>query len=166
VAVTALNYHPTENFVERFLRHVGFAGSEPILNEQRNVSLSTKGLIASLAANKVAGAIPDRDRYFAALRGRIRPFFAPSRFIFGRAAAEAADLSFRDDRQFLFEEFGIRLPATDLAAQQDMFFIDERELDEIAAAVADLGPEGEAIVAFARRYLPASRATTGAKSSR
>jgi hypothetical protein len=166
VPITALNYHPIEDFVERFLRHVGFAGREPILNELRNVSLSIKGLVATLAANNVAQTLADRDRHFAALRRQIRPFFAPSRFIFGRAAAEAADLGFRDDRLFLFEEFGIRLPAVDLAAQQDMFCINDRELNEIAIATADLGPEGEAIVAFARRYLPASRATTGAKSSR
>ena len=166
VPITALNYHPIEDFVERFLRHVGFVGAEPIRNELRNVSLSIKGLVATLAANNLAQTIADRDRYFAALRRRIRPFFAPSRFIFGRAAAEAADLGFRDDRLFLFEEFGIRLPTVDLAAQQDMFCINDRELNEIAIATADLGPEGEAIVAFARRYLPASRATTGAKSSR
>lgn len=153
--MTALNYHPAGEFVDRFLRHVGFTKGEPVQNEHRNVSLSTKGLIATLAANNVARTIADRDRYFAALR-RMRPFFAPSRFIFGSAAAEEADLVFHEDRRFLCEDLGVRLPTLESGDRQDMFFIDARELDDIRNAVRDLGSEGEAIIAFAGGYVRGS----------
>ncbi len=150
--VTALNYHPAEDFVQRFLSHIGVSDARPIDNERRNISLSVKGLIATLAANNVAQTAADRHRCDSAIR-RLRPFFAPSGFIFGREAAEAAELRFRDDRRFLSDEFGIELPSGDLAARQNGFFIDRRELEEIAAVTRDLGPEGSAIVAFASRYL-------------
>jgi len=50
------------------------------------------------------------------------------------------------------EAFGIRLPAIDPAAYEDMFFINRQDLEEIAQATRYLGPEGQALVEFARRY--------------
>ncbi|MBV9584077.1 MAG: hypothetical protein JO213_04230 [Alphaproteobacteria bacterium] len=134
-----------------FLDYVG-ASDLDFVEERRNVSLSRKGLIATLAANHVAESFDERLRYFTALR-RLRPFFAPSQFIFGPEAAARAEIQFRQDRQFLAAEFGVALPAPDIDNQPGRFAIDQRDLKDIEEATADLGPAGEAIVAVARRYL-------------
>ncbi|HEV8678125.1 MAG TPA: hypothetical protein VGQ90_02025 [Stellaceae bacterium] len=151
IAITALNYHPAEDFVPRFLRHIGLSADHPISNDRRNPSIGRKALVATFAANHVAQTTEDRNRYFAAL-GKMRGFFSPSEFIFGREAAETADVLFREDRRFLSDEFGLTLPAFNPAARQNMFFVDDAELDEITEATRDLGDAGEAIVDFARRY--------------
>lgn len=149
--VVALNYHPSADFVRRFLRHVG-ANDLSLVDERRNVSLSPKGLIATFAANQIAETADERLRYFTALR-RLRPFFAPSLFIFGPQAAAEAEIRFHEDRQFLLAEFGVALPAPDIGDRQPKFSIDAKELQDIEAATRDLGPAGEAIVAVACRYL-------------
>lgn len=149
--LTPLNYHPSETFLPRFLAQVGIAGGGGD-NEPRNVSLSVPALIAALAVNVTADTADQRRRYFDAVR-RMTRFFAPSRFIFGRHAAEAAEIVFREDRRFLSDRFGITLSAPELALQDNMFCIDESELEEIAAVTRDLGSAGDAIVAFARRYV-------------
>jgi hypothetical protein len=175
IPLTGVNYHPSSSFLPRFLAQLGIADSEAANNELRNVSLSVPGLIATLAANNVAQTPEDRGRYFDAV-GRMRRFYAPSEFIFGAAAAEAAEVAFREDRRFLADEFGIELPAPDLAAQKSQFRLDPAELQEIAEVTRDLGAAGEAIVAFARKYLhraadgieamPQQAASKGAGGSR
>jgi len=149
--VTALNYHPATGLVERFLRHVGFPADRIPSPEMRNVSLSPKGLIATLAANNVAASAFDRERYFEALR-RMRPFFSPSVFIFGPRAAREANQKFEPDRQFLYEEFGIELPRRDDLERGSQLYLDERDLTDIRAATAELGAEGEAIAKFASTF--------------
>ena len=68
-------------------------------------------------------------------------------------AALVADRAFAQDREFLTGAFGIQLPAPELGSQENFFRIDRAELEELANAVNQLGPEGDAIVAFARSYL-------------
>jgi hypothetical protein len=151
IPITALNYHPAEDFLPRFLRHIGVSADHTISNDRRNPSIGRKALVATFAANNVATTTEERNQYFTAL-GKMREFFSPSEFIFGQEAAEAADVLFREDRRFLSDEFGLTLPAFDPAARQNMFFVDDVELDEIREATRDLGDAGAAIVDFARGY--------------
>jgi hypothetical protein len=149
--VKVLNYHPATSLVERFLRHVGFPNDEIPPAEMRNVSLSPKALVATLAANNVATSIEDRERYFTVLR-KMRRFFAPSGFIFGPEAALQASWRFNIDRQYLEAELGINLPAEDLGARDGGLYLNERDLAEIRTVTAELGSEGDAIVEFAAGF--------------
>jgi hypothetical protein len=150
--VRVLNYHPREDFLYRFLSHIGLDRPESIRNERRNVSLSVKGLVATLAANLVAASAQDRARYFAELK-RIRPFFAASGPIFGRQATMEAEVHFRADRERLSREFGVEMPAPDLEHAEGRFSIDQAQWREIAAVVAGLGEEGAAIAQAAGRFI-------------
>lgn len=149
--VSVLNYHPSNNLVERFLRHIGFPDDKIPPAELRNVSLSSKALIAVLAANNVAKSPDDRERYFSALR-KMRRFFGPSGFIFGREAALEASQRLQADRELLESEYDIVLPAPDLAAQDGGLYLKEGELAEISDVTGELGSEGKAIVEFASRF--------------
>jgi hypothetical protein len=135
--VRVMNYHPESGFVARFLSHVGFPPSAIPASEARNVSLSVKGLIATLAANRIARSAEHRDELFEALR-KIRRLFAPSRFIFDSAAALAVEPLFQRDRESVAKLSGLALPILDLAAQHDMFHVTKAERDEIAQACRDL----------------------------
>ena len=152
VPLTVLNYYPAENFLFRFLTHVQFEPMQGVVNQRRNVSLSIKGLIGTLGANVVAETMGDRDRYFEVLR-RMRPFFEPSRFIFGARVAEMALRQTREDRRFLIDEYGLTLPPEFSDIPESRFFINEPQLNEIAAVTAELGEAGSAIVAVCSRYL-------------
>ncbi len=149
--VSVLNYHPSNDLVERFLRHIGFPDDKIPPSELRNVSLSSKALIAVLAANNVANSADDRERYFSALR-KMRRFFGPSGFIFGREAALEASRRLQADRELLESEYDILLPAPDLTAQDGGLHLKEGELAEISAVTGELGSEGKAIVEFASRF--------------
>jgi len=149
--VSVLNYHPPENLVERFLRHVGFPDDLIPPPEMRNVSLSSKALIAVLAANNVATSVDDRERYFSSLR-KMRKFFAPPGFIFGPEAALKASRRFQADREQLAAKFDIVLPARDIAVRDGGLFLKDGELAEITSVTGDLGDEGKAIVEFASRF--------------
>ncbi len=150
--LSVLNYHPAVDFVPRFMTHIGFTDSFLYKNERRNVSLSIKGLIATLAANMAAKTMDDRHRYFAALR-RMRGFFASSQSIFQREAAIDADSLFREDRAFLLYEFGVTLAAPNLHECQCQFFLNHQQLKEIIVATQELGLEGEAIANVAHTFL-------------
>jgi hypothetical protein len=150
--VTALNYHPAADFVSRFLGKVGFADEQIPRIQVRNVSLSTKGLIATLAANRVAQSPGDRPRLFDVLR-HISGFHGPSQFIFGQAAARSADVPFAQDRTFLEEQFAISLQPPDLVQVRSGFRISEAEFDEISGAVAHLGAPGAALCTHVRPYV-------------
>lgn len=149
--VSVLNYHPPDNLVERFLRHIGFPDGQIPPSELRNVSLSSKALIAVLAANNVATSADDRERYFTVLR-KMRRFFGPSGFIFGREAALEASRRLQVDRDLLKSEYGIELPVRDLNAQDGGLYLNEGELAEISAVTGELGSEGSAIAEFASRF--------------
>jgi hypothetical protein len=152
IPLTILNYHPAEDFLFRFLSYVGFGPMQGVVNQKRNVSLSVKGLIGTLAANVVAETIADRDRYFEAIR-RMRPFFEPSRFIFGVGIVEAAFQHFSEDRLFLVEECNLALPPPFSEIPESKFSIEEEELGEIAAVTSGLGEAGRAIIAVCSRYV-------------
>ncbi|OYV34417.1 MAG: hypothetical protein B7Z80_21270 [Rhodospirillales bacterium 20-64-7] len=150
--VRVMNYHPAQDFLPRFFERIGFAGATEIKNERHNVSLSIKGLIATLAANRVARSVADRQRLFTALMRDEVAFFAPSLFIFDAAAVAAARPVFERDRQYLEQNFGLALPEIE-AEPPCAFFLTPQMFEDIVAVTHDLGAEGEAIVDDARRYL-------------
>jgi hypothetical protein len=151
--LTVLNYHPAASFAERFLRHIGFQPGEELVSEQRNMSMSVKGLIAVLAANTVAADAAERARCFAALR-RMRKLFAPSELIFDATSMHDVLPGIEADRAFLEAEFGLKLPPLPLPSPTGPSFkLDEAQLAEIAAASAILGDLGDAIVTSARRFV-------------
>lgn len=152
--LTILNYHPSKDFVPRFLTHVGFAGALSVKNESRNISLSPTGLIATLAANQLANSTEDRQRYFAAFE-KAKWLFSPFHQIFSKDAMLDVEALFKQDRDFLQTEFGIVLPAPDLSTVQGKFFISNQELLEISDAARCLGAEGDALVSIARSYVKA-----------
>jgi len=154
--VSAINYHPSDTFVHRFLGHVGVRHPEAQGNKRRNVSLSRVLLIATLAANRVARSAEDRGRYFAELR-RLRPMFAPSCSIFSRAAARGADPHFRADREYLSAHYGVDLPAPDFDAMRNEFFLRPNEWREIASAVQALDEDGRSIARIAERFVRPAR---------
>lgn len=150
--VTAINYHPSSTLVERFLRHVGFPDDKMPPSELRNVSLSPKGLVATLAANNVATNPADRERYFNVLR-KMPKFFASSVFIFGPEAAAEADKVYELDRKFLRNQFKIEFPRRETQAGECGLFLDEKDMNDIRAATESLGAEGAAILEFAGKFL-------------
>ncbi len=150
--VTAINYHPSTTLVGRFLQHVGFPDDKIPPSELRNVSLSPKGLVATLAANNVAETPADRERYFNELR-KMPKFFATSVFIFGPEAAAEADKIYELDRKFLRNQFKIEFPPRDVNAGKLGLFLAEPDIMDIRAVTASLGAEGAAIQDFAGQFL-------------
>jgi hypothetical protein len=151
IAVKALNYHPASSLVERFMRHLGFPQERIPAAEMRNISLSPKGLVATLAANNVAATPGDRERYFAALR-KMRRFFAPSKFIFSADAAREVSRRLQSDREFLESEMGIALPPPDFPPMECGLYLEDREFEEICEVTRALGDEGRAIADYAARF--------------
>jgi hypothetical protein len=149
--VSVLNYHPAAGLVERFMRHIGFAPDQVPPSETRNVSLSPKGLIATLAANNAAVGVEQRQRFVDALR-RTPGFVGPSDFIFGGEAARQVAPIFQADRYFLEREFGIRLPARDLSIEENRFRLSDSDVNDIRAALVGFGHQGDALIEFALRF--------------
>jgi len=152
LGLSVLNYHPAHDFVTRFLMHVGFAEGQIAPPRKRNVSLSTKALIATLAANRAAASPEARDRIVAALR-KMRGSYAPSQFIFGAESVAAAEAEFAPDRAFLRDGFGIEFPTRSASCGDGAFCIGEEEYADIAAALSDLGAEGDKVRDCARAYV-------------
>lgn len=147
---TVVNYHPADTFVQRFLAAIGCRPAD-LQPQRRNVSLSTKALIATLAANRVARGAAERAPIFAALR-RLRRFRSPSRPLFSPAARRQVEDLFAGDRLYLAERFGVELPSPDPAAV-DEFRLSRDDLDDIARVTHELGELGAAVVEHATRYL-------------
>lgn len=151
--VTVLNYHPSDDWAQRFLTCVGFAPGQVKARELRNASLSVPMLIAKIAANKVLGTEGERRRFARILKGR-KVTIAAGASIFGRQASAEADAQwFASDRQFLEKEFGIRFSVADRSNTESAFFLDANGLAEIAATVKDFGDKGDAILEMAKEYL-------------
>jgi hypothetical protein len=151
--VTALNYHPSTNWVQRFLTYVGFPEHEipEITNEL--VSHSPKMLVVNLA---VKHAVRSRDAQLKVLKAfrQMPGKHATSRFIFGHEAALAAEKAFSTDRQFMREEFGLELVPPDLTMAPNGLVISEGDLGDIISAAKNLGSrERQAIIEFARQYV-------------
>jgi hypothetical protein len=149
--LSVLNYHPAHDFVARFLTHVGFAEEQIPPPVMRNVSLSTKSLVATLAANRIAASAEARDRIVGALR-TMPGSYAPSQFIFGADAVSLAEMEFAPDRAFLRQEFGIEFPADNAAHRTGAFRIGEEEFANIAEALSGLGTEGAEALQAIRAY--------------
>lgn len=151
--VTGLNYHPSTNWIKRFLMYVGIEGDIPE-PETKNSSLSTKALIAQLCANRVLKHAQDRQMFWKALK-QVPECYAPSQFIFGTSAAIEAELSFASDRAYLLDEFGVALSEPDLENRENRFFLEARDLAEISTAARQLGDSADALIDSATRYLRA-----------
>jgi hypothetical protein len=151
--VTGLNYHPSEDWVKRFLMYVGYAEHEVPEIKNILIAYSPRMLVATLAVRRTVES-PDRQfELIKQLSKDIPQSREPSRFIFGREAAMAADQYFSADRKFLKKRFNIDLTPPDLDAKTCEFLISDEELQEIAEAVSKLGSEGKSVVDFARRYV-------------
>lgn len=152
LGLSVLNYHPAHDFVARFLMHVGFSENQIATPPMRNISLSPKSLLATLAANRIAANAEARDRIVGALRN-MPGGYAPSQFVFGADAVLAAEKEFAPDRAFLREEFGIEFPANRAAHGTGILRISEEESADISVALSGLGAEGAEILEAMRAYL-------------
>lgn len=149
--VTALNYHPSQSWVERFLTHVGFPVQILPRTQTMNVSMSPAGMIMKLAANR---ALPGEETS-RKIRRKLRntpEFGAPSQFIFGTEAAKMAEYFFSEDRRILYEKFAIELPRPDLNAPS-MFFVTAQDLAAIETLARNIGVDGHAILDVARQFV-------------
>jgi hypothetical protein len=151
--VTALNYHPSESWVPRFLGHIGFREDEiPESLEKQRTGLSAKALIATIATNKVSDSVDERRGFleaFSAMPGSR----GAAGFIFGSEAADRAELIFGPDRNYLREEFGIELGPPDRQSTDTPLSLSRTELDDIIRIAQGLGPKGIQIIELATPYL-------------
>lgn len=150
--IIALNYHPSSTWVGRFMQHVGFRDEDIPAVPSALVSLSPKIIIANLAIKRIAPSGGAVGRYLRAFR-KMPESRTESKFIFSPAAAAIAEPCFAEDRAYLLREFGIELPAPDLAAGENALYITPLELAQIVAVAAQFGTVGKAIVDFARQYV-------------
>jgi hypothetical protein len=150
--ICVLNYHPVEDCVARVLARFGFPQGQTTNQPPRNVSLSRKALVASLAANRVSVTPKERSSFVAALR-RIPGFYAPSGFIFGTEAAFQAERKFRKDRNFLLRRFEVELPLAGFSKSSMPFAIDEKEFKQISEVSAKFGSYGQRILDAVRPYV-------------
>jgi hypothetical protein len=150
--LVVLNYHPAQDCVARCLAVFGFAPERIPETAMRNVSLSRKALIATLAANRLSATRQDRVRFDAALH-RISGRFVPSGVFFsGEAIARVRDV-IAADRQFLRKAYAVKLPRRTRPKDANPLGIGEREFADIAAAVRELGTDGDRILEGARAYV-------------
>lgn len=152
--ITAMNYHPSEDWVERFFTHIGFPKERIPKIENKLVSLSPKALIVNLAINQFVRQGDAKREYLKPFK-KMSDSQSPSRFIFGAQAAESAERHFAVDRQLLLEEFDIRLVPPDIGSRENALSINEKEFEEIGAVAKNLGADGVKIVEFSRQYLRA-----------
>ena len=150
--VTVMNYHPSENWLARFLMHLGFAQDQIPDNRSKLVSMSPKALIVGLAVNDAVRS-KDTKRKILKAFGKMPNFRSSSKFIFGREASAIADRYFSVDRDFLLEEYGISLTPPDFASLENELRINSEDLADIAAVANGLGDPGQKIVKYARQYL-------------
>jgi hypothetical protein len=143
--VTVLDYHPARDLVSRFLLRLGFSAAQVPQQELRNVSLSRKALVAMLAINRHGVTGTARESLYAALKS-MRDCYVVSEFIFSADAAKAAETMFSQDRLFLREQFGIALPAPDLARERKGLYVSEAEFADIALALDGTGETARAVV--------------------
>jgi len=149
--VTTLNYHPSENWTDRFLVHIGFPPDKLPKIRTRLASVGPKALIANLAANKAFDSKQSRMKFRDEFR-ETSDRQPSSYFIFSRDCARKVDELFGEDRKFLESECNIRLNPPDLEIVESAFFISATELDEIVSVARKVGRE-KRIAAFARRYV-------------
>ncbi|HEY3638808.1 MAG TPA: hypothetical protein VGK90_11725 [Rhizomicrobium sp.] len=152
--VTALNYHPSDEWVKRFFTHIGFAEQDIPSNKAVLIAYSPRMLIALLAAKRVVKSPKKVSALIKQFDKQMPRSREPSRFIFSpEAARQAEERHYAADRKFLKDEFNIDLTPPDLSTQTCEFFISDEELGQIAAAASKFGSQGKALVDFARQYV-------------
>jgi hypothetical protein len=153
--VVALNYHPAQDSVTRFLEYVGFARHEIPEPERRNVSLSAKAMVAKLAANRVLQNEFDKRKGSIRVIKKMTEFKGPSQFIFGPEAAAEAERVFSSDRDFLRDEYHLQFPVPKLETEKSKFFLDADEFAEISQIADEMGNDGAKIVEIMRGFVRA-----------
>ena len=153
--LVVLNYHPAQDCVARCLAVFGFAPEQIPDTTMRNVSLSRKALIATLAANRLSETRQDRVRFDAAL-GKISGRFVPSEVFFGREAIARVRQVIASDRQFLRKEYGLQLPRRTRPKDANPLAISEHEFADIAAAMRGLDADADRILEGVRPYVRTS----------
>jgi hypothetical protein len=153
-ALSILNYHPAENCVQRVLARFGFPQQPGSHYPIRNVSLSRPALVASLAANRVAGLPDERNNFTAAVR-RLPGFDAAAESIFGTEAVLTVDRLFRKDRNFLLRHSEVEFQLPDFPQDRAPFGVNAAEFAYIREVAAKFGSFGEQIVGAARPYVRA-----------
>lgn len=144
-----LNYHPSSTLVPRFFCAIGIR--PPPLPEQKNTSLSAKGLFTALALNRLATPSAQRENWISKMQED--PNFKGSALgIFGKKATSLVAHHFEEDRQWLFKACGIELPPPSEAvlAPYQLTQEDERDIERVSAA---LGTSPENIAAVVRILL-------------
>lgn len=150
-AITALNYHPSSDWVERFLAHIGFGKDQMPAISNNLVAFSPKILVAYLAVKDISSE--KRRRELRKALGRIADARTPSGFIFGPDAAEVAERQFTPDRQFLKDEFGIDLVPPPPETRGIGLRIGADEFADIVAVTKDFGVDGQAVADFASQFV-------------
>ena len=153
-ALSVLNYHPAEDCVQRVLEQFGFPQQPGSYYPIRNVSLNRPALVASLAANRVAGSPDERNTFTATVR-RLPGFDAAAESIFGSEAVLAADRPFRKDRNFLLRHFEIEFHLPDFPGDRVPFGVNEAEFESIREVAAKFCSFGEQIIEAVGPYVRA-----------
>lgn len=149
--ITALNYHPSSDWVERFLKHIGFGSEQIPAVTSELVASGPKLLVAQLAVREVRSE--ERRRALRRAFKRMAATRVPSEFIFGPDAAEIAERQFAVDRKFLKDQFQIELVPPSPEARGSGLRIGKVEFADIAAVAKDFGADGQTVVDFASRFL-------------
>jgi len=149
--ITALNYHPSSDWIERFLTHIGFARDRIPAIRSELVASGPKMLVVHLALKEIPSE--ERRRVLRKAFNRIADARAPSGFIFGPDATEVAERQFSADRQFLKDESGIELVPPPPEARGSGLRICAEEFADIVAVASDFGADGQAVVDFAGRFV-------------
>jgi hypothetical protein len=147
-----LSYHPQNDFVRRFLTHIGFPADRIAGILMRNVSLCRKALIAMLAVNRNVEDTHNIEIYNAALR-RMKMVFSPSPLIFEPEDVAGVEHEISADREFLRRKFNIELPSAQLAARPNAFRISREEFDDVSSALTGVGPEYRKILGAINEYI-------------
>lgn len=150
--VSALNYHPSEDWIKRFLLYIGFPETSLPEIESRLIAFSPKTLIVTLALKNISNSTETVLKYMKHFRN-MPGSRSPSRFIFGREAARFAETKYSVDRKFLESEFGIHLTPPNFEIEENALFINRDEFADIVAIAESLGEDGRKIVAFVERYV-------------
>lgn len=150
--IAVLNYHPAEDFAARCLALFGFAPEQIPPAPRRNVSLGRVALIATLAANRAAESPDDRAR-FDAVSNRIADRFAPMDALFTRRAVAEVRNFFGADRQFLRQQFDVKLPRPKKPQRTSPFVISEQEFAGLILVTQELGEYGARILDRLRLFV-------------
>jgi hypothetical protein len=145
ISLSVLNYHPAQGLAARFLEHIGFPSGEIAESPLRNVSMSTRALIATLVLNRSSMSRQRRNQIVSTLRGMPRRF-APSRLIFGSQAVAAAEEHFGPDRTFLRDVWRIEFPPSQIQPSANLFALTSDEFAELSVALTGLGPDSDAML--------------------